>query len=518
MKSSFHHISFTLFILSSLLFSSSSYAYFEATNSTTGSKGTGNTALEACKKVTNASTASNTFCYEGGTGTRILGVYKEIKSCLPTVKTNPISIPGWTEWTLDQIDQYQNKISSSTVCYQGCRYKDPAMTGEEGSDLMALQYANPTQDTSCPNTSENPPTIPPDNYEPPQTDCKNSAGSDSYCTKPSTGCPTGYSSGTYNGQQICIKNSNTNPNPNDPNNQTDPPDPKPNTGDMSGVINAINNAKNELKAAIQAQTNALTASIEQQTTDIKQSISAQTSALTNAINASTNSIKESLTTGFKNVTDAIGLTNSRIDQTNQKLDDANIKLNDIKSSNNQIRDNINVTNQKLEDVKQNQQQTNSKLDDIKKNTADTNKALSDIKSNGDQVKEGIDQANGHLSSIDANGKATNQKLDGLKDGQDETNGLLKGIKDLISDIKNWLTEEPDVSGLQQDLPEREIEQRSIVTTLFTSSAQCPPDNTLYLMGMSYTYSFADLCYYLRMLGYLIMTVAYLYAARIVSQA
>ncbi|MDQ8861733.1 hypothetical protein RFI03_18505, partial [Acinetobacter nosocomialis] len=58
----------------------------------------------------------------------------------------------------------------------------------------------------------------PDGTPPPpiKSGCQNNA---TYCDMPPTGCGSGYVPGSYNGKQICVKNSNPPP--------TDPKDPPP---------------------------------------------------------------------------------------------------------------------------------------------------------------------------------------------------------------------------------------------------------------------------------------------------
>ncbi|EXC10004.1 hypothetical protein AB895_1978 [Acinetobacter baumannii] len=62
-----------------------------------------------------------------------------------------------------------------------------------------------------------PPDVPP---PPIKSGCQNGA---TYCDMPPTGCGTGYVPGTFNGKQICVKNSNPPP--------TDPPDQPPPASD-----------------------------------------------------------------------------------------------------------------------------------------------------------------------------------------------------------------------------------------------------------------------------------------------
>ncbi|MCL5768534.1 hypothetical protein [Acinetobacter sp. ANC5681] len=463
-------------------------------------------------------THSETWCELYDSFERLaIGTIVKDESCPTTVQTQAISVPGWTNWTIEQQESYLNKVKDTTVCYSGCKYKSPSLGGSSGSDLMHLTYGSPVKDAACPNTSDKPPTIPPDN-SPTQSTCKNASGSDAYCTKPPSGCPSGYSQGSFNGQTICIKNSPNNPNPNDPNN--DPKDPDdPNSGDLKGVIDAINNAKNELKSAIQSQANQISSAIQEQTTALKDSINNQTSAINttlnnvkesitgsinaakdsinssinaakdsinssinatkDSINSSINAAKDSINSSIKNVTDALGITNSKLGDLNKTNTDikentkeTNNKLDDLRASNQ-------ATNTKLDDVKKHLDDSNKVLSDIKKNGEDTNKAINDLKTSNDGIKDAIGQSNSKLGSIDANGKETNSKLDDMKKGQDEGNALLKEIKGVLSAIKtkldemsDWFKEENDLQDTPLETTEEDITQYQR-EDYFSFSGSCP---------------------------------------------
>lgn len=81
----------------------------------------------------------------------------------------------------------------------------------------------------------------------------------SYCPKPDDNkdCPDGYYQSIYNGQKICVKNdpnpNDPNPNPNDPNNPNDPPpssDPSSNDVDLKPVLDAIKSLKDALLSSL----------------------------------------------------------------------------------------------------------------------------------------------------------------------------------------------------------------------------------------------------------------------------
>ena len=147
----------------------------------------------------------------------------------------------------------------------------------------------------------------------------------------------------------------------------------------------------------------------------------------------------------------------------------------------------------------------------------------------------IDDSNVHLDQIEANTLAT-------KNNTSQTNELLQEISQkigsdsgsgdpstgdgadltetnsILNDIKDWLTQEPDTSSLEADIPTKDLTSQSFKTNLFGSSAQCPADVTLSLpgfSGFSKTFSFADWCYYLSLFGNFILIAAYCMGAYII---
>ncbi|MCU4386538.1 hypothetical protein KTH40_02810 [Acinetobacter haemolyticus] len=359
------------------------------------------------------------------TGANPVPVYIYGDQCPSNVTTKPISVPGWTDWDIDQIEAYHNKIANTTVCYDGCRFKNPSLSGSEGSDLMSLTYGNGTKDQSCPPSTDKPPTIPPDGYEPPQQECKNETGSDSYCSKPPQGCPPGYSEQSFNGEAICVKDSPHNPNPNDPNNNDNqPPASEPNGGgdnnggggvDLTPVLNAISDLKTSLLNAI-------------------------------------STVNQSITNGFKSVTDTLTKTNEKLDIANTKLEKSNQHLDNIHKESVK-------TNSKLDAVSQSVATTNSKLDT-------TNEHLKNI---GDYTK----------AASEAIGES-NKKLDGIKDAVEGAYGCANenyNPNDKNSNKYRECTEEDLEDGNPQD-GNVDVIQREIETNfdgnIISVNDQCPP--------------------------------------------
>lgn len=171
------------------------------------------------------------------------------------------------------------------------------------------------------------PSNPPDPEEPEEPEEPNQCTA-SYCPKPDQGkdCPDGYYTSTYNGQKICVKDNPTpnQPNPNDPNN-TDGGDDGGDAGGGDGSTVSVNlkpvlDAINSLKAAL------LTA---------LETISRKLSSLVD---------------GQKESNEHLKVIKNEVTKTNEKLDTANGHLEKIEEATTATRDAIGETNDKLDRV------------------------------------------------------------------------------------------------------------------------------------------------------------------------
>jgi len=416
--------------------------------------------------------------------------------CPTTVTSTPISVPGWTSWDIDQIDSYSAQIQGKTACYQGCKYKNPTMSGSEGSDMMNLVYGDGVKDSSCPTGDTTRPSTPtPNNTGSTQMkpeECKSPTGSDGYCNKPSNKqCPSGYKQGSFNNQQICIKPSPdpdpTKPNPNDPNN-----------GDGKGNCNGTNNCN--------------TTNFDD--SKIISAINASTSAITQAIS----SLSNSLSSGFSSVVNAVSSVTSAVNANtsavNSNGDKVTSAVNENTSAVNSVKSAVNGLNSSIQAVTT---AVNASADKVTnavnsngKNTVDA------VNANGEKVtnavnengKNTVDAVNAGTEVTKENGK----KLDGIKDGIEKSNGLLE-------DIKNWLN---------GDLPPSEdgkvgvgqIELPSDNTNIIKFNAVCPApvEQNVSIIGYSWTFSFSfdSYCEVLAKLANYFVFVAYLGAAFIVA--
>lgn len=311
---------------------------------------------------------------------------------------------------------------------------------------------------------------PPDEPPPPiKSGCQNGA---TYCDMPPTGCGSGYVPGSYNGKQICVKNSSAPPtDPKDPPPIPDPPatsDPPP-----TDPKDPPTDPKDPPPPPPPPPTS-------------------NNDALLRAIIEAINAVNNKLTWVKDEIVNSVNNVSKKLDTTNQKLD---------------------TTNQKLDTVN----------DSVKATTAAVN-------ANGDKVKAAVDAntaaTNNVKAAVDANTTSTANKLNDVVNainnkpvGGGGGSTDMKPTNDILTSIKEFLTGKVDTSSLKADLPTQEVAAKNLDTGAFQASPQCPPDVVLVLPALgSYTFSYSRFCDALQIAGYFIMIAAYMFAALIVSKA
>lgn len=386
-----------------------------------------------------------------------------VSSCPSTVTSTPISVPGWTSWGIDQIDSYSAQISGKTACYQGCKYKNPTMSGSEGSDMMNLVYGDGVKDSSCPAGDSTKPSTPtPNNTGPTQMkpeECKSPTGSDGYCNKPSNKqCPSGYKQGSFNNQQICIKPSPdpdpTKPNPNDPNNGKGEGSCNGTNNcnttnfDDSNIINAINNAVSSITSSI--------SSINQSITSVANAVNATTNAVNNTTSA-VNAVKSSVDALHNTINAVTSAVDNNTKAVNANGDKVTKAVNDNTTATNAVKTAVDGLNSSVKAV-------SDAVNANGKNTVDA------VNANG---KNTVDAVNAGTQATKENGK----KLDGIQSSVDEGNGLIK-------DIKDWLTKEPTLENGQLEINNEVLpgyERKDYVQ--FTNTCPFSPEEVNLPMGV-----------------------------------
>ncbi|MDO7218273.1 methyl-accepting chemotaxis protein [Acinetobacter nosocomialis] len=279
-------------------------------------------------------------------------------------KNNPIVISSgnYQNITLSSISSTPSPSCTPEFSKDKCDPKDPY----GGCYQPPNDNCNRMADGSiyCP-PDQPPPII--------KSGCQNGA---TYCDMPPTGCGSGYVPGSYNGKQICVKNSNAPPtDPKDPPPIPDPPatsdppptdpkDPPTDPKDPPPPPPPPPTSNNDalLRAIIEA---------------------------INAVNNKLTWVKNEIVNSVNNVSKKLDTTNQKIDTTNQKLDTVN--------------------------------------DSVKATTAAVN-------ANGDKVKAAVDaNATTVKTAVDANTAATNN----VKAAVDaNTSSTANKLNDVVNAINN----------------------------------------------------------------------------------
>ncbi|MFX5976229.1 hypothetical protein ABTE89_18525 [Acinetobacter baumannii] len=242
---------------------------------------------------------------------------------------------------------------------------------------------------------------PPDEPPPPiKSGCQNGA---TYCDMPPTGCGTGYVPGTFNGKQICVKNSN--PPPTDPPDQPPPasdpppitpPDPSdPPDGDPPPPPPPPPPPSNDplLRAILDA---------------------------INAVNNKLTWLKNELVNSLNYIAKKIDVTNSKLDTTNQKLDTVNSSIKETTAA-------VNASGDKIKAAVDANATTVKTA--VEANTAATNGVKTAVEANTNSTANKLNEV---VNAIN------NKPVGGGGSAPD-----MKPTNDLLTEIKNFLKEGPD---------------------------------------------------------------------------
>ena len=462
------------------------------------------------------------------------------KAGASNVYSGSVTIQNWKdndEW-LNLNDALMAKYAGTTVCANSCVHKFDYLGSGEGDATngpVSFKGKYTSTDTKCTSPTEGPVDTLNGTKTPTTDGCKSG---EPYCTKPPTGCPSGYTSGSYNGKEICVKNNPdpTKPNPNDPNNGGG-------KFDDSKIIAAINDSKTSITNSINNAVNSINSSIS----TINQSITAVANAVnnnTNAVNAVKSSVDalhntiNAVTTAVNNNTNAVtSAVNANTNATNAvkaSVDALNSTVSAVTSAVDNNTKAVNANADKVANaVKENTTATNAVKTAVDNLNSAVNAVTTAVNANGDKVSNSVN-ANGDkvANAVNANGdkvtdavnkgteatKENGKKLDGVKSSVDEGNSLLK-------DIKDWLTKEPELENGELEIKEEMLpgyERKDYVQ--FTNSCPFTSQQESLPMGVLGTITFtkdltficsygADARPYIIGLGYLGALIYLLYGLR-----
>lgn len=300
-------------------------------------------------------------------------------------KSNPIVITSgeYQNITLRSVSAIPSPSCTPEFSKNSCDPKDPYggcyQPPDDGCNRMA------DGSIYCPEGTPPPPI---------QSGCSNNA---TYCDRPPQGCGSDYVPGSFNGKQICVRNSNppptappdqpppaSEPPPIDPNNPPPEGTPPPPPPDQNGPI---------LRSILDA---------------------------INAVNNKLTWLKNELANSLNYIASKIDITNSKLDSTNQKLDTVN------------------------DSVKATTSAVNANGDKIK----------AAVDANANTVKTAVDAntaaTNSVKGAVDANTNSTANKLNEVVNainnkpvGGGGSAPDMKPTNDLLTEIKDFLKEGPE---------------------------------------------------------------------------
>ncbi|WP_340600385.1 virulence factor TspB C-terminal domain-related protein [Acinetobacter sp. HZNU-JH01] len=347
----------------------------------------------------------------------------------------------------------------------------------------------------------------PDDTPPPQPD--NTCNDATYCKRPPEGCGEGYVSGSFNGELLCVKSGPSNPpKPDDP---TDPDNCK-NGGSYCEAPPDDQSCPNGYY----------------ETTFNGSKICVKNSPDPNQPNP--NDPNNNDPNDPNNPPDP-----NNPSQPGEGFDDSGI-INAIKALRDSLLGAIGGVSGKLTTLINGQKQTNEHLDDIKKESIKSNEKLDKVNQNLTDTNTKLDSANDHLKNISDYSRAaseaigeTNKKLDSVKDSLDsqtkcENKDYNPNDKNSQKYVNCTVDQLNDLTGIgNSELPTRQLDERSFLTNLIlVNAAYCPQDKQINWQTpfgtINRSVSFQDVCEQSAWFGYIVLALAYLYAAHIVVRS
>lgn len=299
----------------------------------------------------------------------------------------------------------------------------------------------------------------PPEAQPPQP--QPTCGGATYCVRPPEGCGTGYVSGSFNGQQLCVKSGPSNP-----------PEPEPDP---------------------QPEPNQCTAQYCPKAEPDKDCPSGYYS--TN-FNGSPICVADNPNPNQPNINDPNNNQNassepSSGDDPNTNFDVKGI-IDAIKALRDSLLSSLSNLSKKISDLVNGQKETNQKLE---------------------KTNEKLDTSNTHLKNIEDSTQATSEAIGDLNKTQSET-------KTLIEQIKDFFTKDQEIPEQQTNVETTNHALNPNAENRVTWSAVCPAPvtQTVDIIGFSWTYSFQfdSLCTALSRLANYFVFGAFLAAAFIIA--
>lgn len=299
----------------------------------------------------------------------------------------------------------------------------------------------------------------PQNIE--KTPTQDTCNGASYCARPSTGCGSGYVSGSFNGDSLCVKKSLS--------------------GDTTQTNDVSYTASNT----------------DGSTTSLRQNADGSTSLKTQSKDGSNTSLSESGSDGKgSTIKTSNGTTTAQSSTTTTTTSEGSVTVTTTNADGSVTKVTISKDGK-----------------NVKTTTTDPNGNTASV----DSIQ--VESTN----PTDANSTDLSGVISAINAAKTAIVSAVDKVKDTLSDIQDFLSGDVDTSSMTDvEVPQKQLDEKSFSENLYSSSAQCPVDRTLSfkLLGradFTKTFSFQMLCDHLSIFGQLIMLASYIYAARIVTR-
>ncbi|EJB8481963.1 methyl-accepting chemotaxis protein [Acinetobacter baumannii] len=365
---------------------------------------------------------------------------------LRTCKQNPDGTFCITEWTGDK----NKPVVISGNNYQSITH---ASVSEIPSPTCTPLYSQDTCNSkdpyggcykppndNCNRMSDGSIYCPPDEPPPPiKSGCQNGA---TYCDMPPTGCGTGYVPGTFNGKQICVKNSN--PPPTDPIPQppepdpTDPPDPNDPPPASSPPPAIPPESSTILRSILDA---------------------------INAVNNKLTWVKDEIVNSVNNVSRTLGITNQKLDAVNSSVKETTAAVKETTAAVNNVKAAVDANATTVKTA-------------VEANTAATNGVKSAVEANTTSTANKLNDVVNAINNKPVGGGGTAVNLG-------PTNDLLKGIHDWLAVSDDTNPEDGEIKVVKNEI------DTNFDGNLVNATGTCPqPMQISFSIVQTYTIQFS----------------------------
>ncbi|WP_447293809.1 virulence factor TspB C-terminal domain-related protein [Acinetobacter baumannii] len=346
-------------------------------------------------------------------------------------KNNPIVIStgNYQSITLSSVSAVPSPSCTPQFSKTSCDPKDPYGGCYQPPDDNCNRMADGS--IYCPEGTPPPPI---------QSGCSNNA---TYCDMPPTGCGSNYVPGTFNGKQICVRNSN--PPPIDPIPQPpsasepppiDPNDPPPASSPPPAIPPESSTILRSILYAINAVNNKLTW------------------------------VKDEIVNSVNNVSRTLGITNQKLDAVNSSVKETTAAVKETTAAVNNVKAAVDANATTVKTA-------------VEANTAATNGVKSAVEANTSSTANKLNEVVNAINNKPVGGGG------GTAVNLEPTNNLLKGIQDWLAVSDDTNPEDGEIKVVKNEI------DTNFDGNLVNATGTCPqPMQISFSIVQTYTIQFS----------------------------